>query len=224
MSVFSDFQRMWMMRFPDNSLSSEWEQDVKASLQRHKQKIIDLSKELEQEMLYVNYLEKLLADVEQYRSNGGDPTALFSNNKDIGVGGITPTSMKTINNNEDDKNDDIGNVNALEGCSDENISNNNNSTNNDGDDGAAVHENNDANDNNLENRDEVCKLNLIDFNLKLRLFFLLNNGFIFIFQSLVVSLFCCCVCRSSAFYFNLCKFILLHTIKLCNNVEVSKQT
>lgn len=108
MSVFSDFQRMWLMRFPDNSLSNEWEQDVKTSLHRHKQKIIDLSKELEQEMLYVDYLERLLADVEKFRNNGGDPTALFSTNCSV--------TTKTINN-ENDKNDDIGNENAtpLEG-------------------------------------------------------------------------------------------------------------
>lgn len=74
MSVFADFQRMWMKRFPDNSLSSEWEDDVRVSLQRHKQKVVDLSKELEQEMLYVEYLERLLSDVEEFRKAGGDPS------------------------------------------------------------------------------------------------------------------------------------------------------
>lgn len=74
MSVFADFQRMWLKRFPDNSLSSEWEDDVRVSLQRHKQKVIDLSKELEQEMLYVEYLERLLSDVEEFRKSGGDPS------------------------------------------------------------------------------------------------------------------------------------------------------
>lgn len=72
MSVFSDFRRMWMKRFPDNSLSTEWEADVRVSLQRHKQKVDDLSKELEQEMLYVEYLERLLSDVEEFRKAGGD--------------------------------------------------------------------------------------------------------------------------------------------------------
>lgn len=74
MSVFADFQRMWLKRFPDNSLSSEWEDDVRVSLQRHKQKVVDLSKELEQEMLYVEYLERLLSDVEEFRKAGGDPS------------------------------------------------------------------------------------------------------------------------------------------------------
>lgn len=66
-----------MQRFPQSSLSDDWEQDVRGSLERHKQKITELSKELEQETLYVEYLERLLSDVEKYRESGGDPTALF---------------------------------------------------------------------------------------------------------------------------------------------------
>lgn len=77
MSVFSDFQRMWIKRFPQSSLSDAWELDVRASLQRHKQKIADLSKELEQEQLYVEYLERLLNDVEKHRETGGDPAAVI---------------------------------------------------------------------------------------------------------------------------------------------------
>ncbi|XP_034473522.1 active breakpoint cluster region-related protein isoform X2 [Drosophila innubila] len=77
MSVFNDFQRLWMQRFPQSSLSDAWEQDVRASLERHKIKIAELSKELEQETLYVEYLERLLSDVEKYRESGGDPTTLF---------------------------------------------------------------------------------------------------------------------------------------------------
>lgn len=77
MSVFSDFQRMWVQRFPYSALSDAWEQDVRASLHRHKQKIADLTKEIEQEKLYVGYLERLLSDVEQFRESGGDPSALF---------------------------------------------------------------------------------------------------------------------------------------------------
>jgi len=77
MSVFNDFQRLWMERFPQSSLSDAWEQDVRASLDRHKIKIGELSKELEQETLYVEYLERLLSDVEKYRESGGDPTTLF---------------------------------------------------------------------------------------------------------------------------------------------------
>lgn len=77
MSVFNDFQRLWMQRFPQSSLSDAWEQDVRASLERHKIKIAEITKELEQETLYVEYLERLLSDVESFRESGGDPTALF---------------------------------------------------------------------------------------------------------------------------------------------------
>lgn len=99
MSVFSDFQRMWLQRFPENSLSDEWEKDVKASLIRHKQKMVDLRKELEQETLYVEYLERLLDDVDQFRNAGGDPLALIN----------TSVTTAKINNAGADKNDDIGN-------------------------------------------------------------------------------------------------------------------
>ncbi|XP_055370829.1 serine-rich adhesin for platelets isoform X2 [Condylostylus longicornis] len=77
MSVFSDFQRLWTQRFPQSSLSDQWEQDVRKSLENHKQKINELRKEIEQETLYVEYLERLLSDVEKYKESGGDPTTLF---------------------------------------------------------------------------------------------------------------------------------------------------
>lgn len=77
MSVFSDFQRMWVEKFPESSLSDAWEQDVRQSLARHRQKITDLQKELEQETLYVEYLERLLSDVEKFRESGGDPQAVI---------------------------------------------------------------------------------------------------------------------------------------------------
>lgn len=104
MSVFADFQRMWMKRFPDNSLSNEWEDDVRASLLRHKQKVIDLSKELEQEMLYVEYLDRLLSDVEEFRKSGGDPSIPIPNTSQS-----NDDQQQPIDNQKDDKSDDIGN-------------------------------------------------------------------------------------------------------------------
>lgn len=103
MSVFGDFQRMWMKRFPDNSLSNEWEDDVRASLLRHKQKVNDLSKELEQEMLYVEYLDRLLSDVEEFRKSGGDPSIPIPNTSQSNDDQQQPID------NQDDKSDDIGN-------------------------------------------------------------------------------------------------------------------
>lgn len=104
MSVFADFQRMWMKRFPDNSLSNEWENDVRASLLRHKQKVIDLSKELEQEMLYVEYLDRLLRDVKEFRKSGGDPSIAIPN-----ISQQSTDDQQQPIDNQDDKSDDIGN-------------------------------------------------------------------------------------------------------------------
>lgn len=103
MSVFADFQRLWMKRYPDNALSNKWEDDVRASLSRHKQKVVDLSKELEQEMLYVEYLDRLLSDVDEFRKAGGDPSILIQNTSES-----TDDQHQSIDN-QDDKNDDIGN-------------------------------------------------------------------------------------------------------------------
>lgn len=36
-----------------------------------------MTKELEQETLYVEYLERLLGEVEKYRDSGSDPALLF---------------------------------------------------------------------------------------------------------------------------------------------------
>lgn len=103
MSVFADFQRMWMKRFPENSLSCEWEDDVRVSLQRHKQKVVDLSKELEQEMLYVEYLERLLGDVEEFRKAGGDPSIPIQSNDNV-----ESTSCDQSIDKHTEKSDDIG--------------------------------------------------------------------------------------------------------------------
>uniref|UniRef100_A0A0A1XHH4 Breakpoint cluster region protein n=1 Tax=Zeugodacus cucurbitae TaxID=28588 RepID=A0A0A1XHH4_ZEUCU len=124
MSVFNDFQRLWMQRFPQSSLSDAWEQDVRASLERHKLKIIELTKELEQEQLYVEYLERLLSDVEKFRESGGDPTSLFEaattsntalqsdsdanqlSGEDVGAINISKSSLnlREVSNESKDKN------------------------------------------------------------------------------------------------------------------------
>lgn len=64
-------------KFPDSDLSAAWTEDVKLSLARHREKVVELSKELEQETLYVEYLERLLGEVEKYRDSGSDPALLF---------------------------------------------------------------------------------------------------------------------------------------------------
>lgn len=64
-------------KFPDSDLSAAWIEDVKLSLARHREKIVELSKELEQETLYVEYLERLLGEVEKYRDSGPETALIF---------------------------------------------------------------------------------------------------------------------------------------------------
>ncbi|XP_018325417.1 active breakpoint cluster region-related protein [Agrilus planipennis] len=67
MSVFGDFQQVWSQRFPQSSLPAAWEEDVRANLAKHKQKVSLLKEELEKEEFYVEYLERLLHDVEEHK-------------------------------------------------------------------------------------------------------------------------------------------------------------
>lgn len=68
MSVFGDFQRVWVQRFPESALPAAWEEDVRANLAKHKQKVAILREELEKEEFYVEYLETLLSDVEKHKA------------------------------------------------------------------------------------------------------------------------------------------------------------
>lgn len=68
MSVFGDFQRVWVQRFPESVLPAAWEEDVRANLAKHKQKVAILREELEKEEFYVEYLETLLSDVEKHKA------------------------------------------------------------------------------------------------------------------------------------------------------------
>lgn len=72
MSVFNEFQKLWSQKFPNSSLSEEWKEDVRISLEKHKEKIESLEKEIEKEKLYCLYLEKLLSDAESSKNNGTD--------------------------------------------------------------------------------------------------------------------------------------------------------
>ncbi|XP_054715584.1 active breakpoint cluster region-related protein-like [Uloborus diversus] len=67
MSVFGDFQKAWAQRFPGCELPQAWEEDVRANLTKHRQKVAALNVELEKEEFYVEYLEHLLADVERVK-------------------------------------------------------------------------------------------------------------------------------------------------------------
>ncbi|KAJ8883496.1 hypothetical protein PR048_015340 [Dryococelus australis] len=73
MSVFGDFRAVWAQRFPGSELPAAWEQDVRANLSKHRQRAAVLREELDKEQFYVEYLERLLADVERHRDEGTAP-------------------------------------------------------------------------------------------------------------------------------------------------------
>jgi breakpoint cluster region protein len=70
MSVFGDFRNVWVQRFPGSDLPAAWEEDVRANLAKHKQKVAVLREELEKEEFYVEYLEQLLIDVAKHKTRG----------------------------------------------------------------------------------------------------------------------------------------------------------
>ncbi|GBP69338.1 Breakpoint cluster region protein [Eumeta japonica] len=112
MSVFGDFQRVWVQRFPESALPAAWEEDVRANLAKHKQKVAILREELEKEEFYVEYLETLLSDVEKHKAcsqtrSSAPPTGLDMNDDD---------------NNTDSKHD--SNSNSLSKKSEVSISSN----------------------------------------------------------------------------------------------------
>ncbi|XP_066156884.1 active breakpoint cluster region-related protein [Euwallacea fornicatus] len=89
MSVFGDFQQVWLQRFPDSPLPGAWEEDVRANLHKHKQKVTLLKEELEKEQFYVEYLERLLSDVEQHKQKLAKEKAISDETLgvDSGIGG-----------------------------------------------------------------------------------------------------------------------------------------
>ncbi|XP_030760725.1 active breakpoint cluster region-related protein-like [Sitophilus oryzae] len=93
MSVFGDFQQVWLQRFPESPLPGAWEEDVRANLAKHKHKVALLKEELEHEEFYVEYLERLLSDVEQHKKKlakekvSNDESHSEQMGVDVGVGG-----------------------------------------------------------------------------------------------------------------------------------------
>ncbi|KAK6629842.1 hypothetical protein RUM43_003662 [Polyplax serrata] len=98
MSVYCDFRKVWMERFPDSELPAAWEEDVRSNLMKHrqqyKQRVTLLKEELEKEEFYVEYLEHLLADVEKQKTRAaGDGEA---------AGDGLPTTVDDPKNNFDE--------------------------------------------------------------------------------------------------------------------------
>lgn len=88
-STFADFCEAWGSRFPGSELPAAWEEDVRANLKKHKTKVSILREELEKEEMYVEYLDKLLADIERHRKS----TCEDDNNDEAFVRDIATNSV-----------------------------------------------------------------------------------------------------------------------------------
>jgi len=67
MSVFGDFQRVWVQRFPDSALPAAWEEDVRANLVKHKQKVSPNAMILSHGDVRVDDWSKLLILIDESR-------------------------------------------------------------------------------------------------------------------------------------------------------------
>jgi hypothetical protein len=68
MSAIKDFSKVWYEKFPGSELPPAWEEDVKNNLTKHKKRVEELQNELQQEQVYVQFLESLLEEVEKRKS------------------------------------------------------------------------------------------------------------------------------------------------------------
>jgi breakpoint cluster region protein len=95
--VFGDFRNVWVQRFPGSDLPAAWEEDVRANLAKHKQKVAVLREELEKEEFYVEYLEQLLIDVAKHKTRATNDEE--ANNDDYdgkSTDRSRPTSMQNM--------------------------------------------------------------------------------------------------------------------------------
>jgi breakpoint cluster region protein len=86
-----------VQRFPGSELPAAWEEDVRANLSKHKQKVAVLKEELEKEQFYVEYLDRLLADVEKKKESN-----------DIGVLKKALKDVKLVNSSGDPQHGEKG--------------------------------------------------------------------------------------------------------------------
>lgn len=98
MSVFGDFQRVWVQRFPDSALPAAWEEDVRANLAKHKQKVAVLREELEKEEFYVEYLETLLSDVEKHKTASHSKQSATPSEADVRESDDKTSDSKQVTN------------------------------------------------------------------------------------------------------------------------------
>lgn len=75
MSAISDFNKVWVQKFPGSELPPAWEEDVKNNLAKHKKRVQELQNELKQEEVYVQFLESLLEEVEKRKKESSAAAA-----------------------------------------------------------------------------------------------------------------------------------------------------
>lgn len=108
MSVFGDFRNVWVQRFPGSDLPAAWEEDVRANLAKHKQKVAVLREELEKEEFYVEYLEQLLIDVAKHKTLATNDEEANSDDNDVkSTDRSRPTSNERSETNGNNVGDDI---------------------------------------------------------------------------------------------------------------------
>ena len=78
MSAISDFNKVWVQKFPGSELPTAWEEDVKTNLAKHKKRVEELQEELEKERVYVQFLESLLEEVEKKKGEVNNATNSIS--------------------------------------------------------------------------------------------------------------------------------------------------
>lgn len=69
MSVFNEFRQAWAVQFPGEDLPAVWEEDTRANLIRHQQKLEELKLLVKKEEFYVKFLEKALADAKSLQES-----------------------------------------------------------------------------------------------------------------------------------------------------------
>lgn len=68
MSVFGGLQKVWAQKFPHSELPEGCEKDIRANLAKHNQKLEKLKEELNKEEVYIEYLNRLLSDIEENKN------------------------------------------------------------------------------------------------------------------------------------------------------------
>ena len=78
MSVFNEFCQAWRLKFPGETLPGVWEEDLRANLIKHKQKLQALKLDVEKEEFYVKFLENVLTDVENSKQRNPSQSESYS--------------------------------------------------------------------------------------------------------------------------------------------------